>query len=321
MTLANSDNTTNTSIVSVRNRQLFTETGERFFLRGLAFPTPQDPNYYNESAWIQVLHQIKDTLQLDINTIRVYRMDPFTNYSGFFRAAQELGLYVIVPLTAGDGAGNLDRTVAAPKCYNATLFHYGVACLNNYLQYPNALAGVVGNEVMNNIKTWRSAPCVKAYGRDLQTYLQQHFVSRPFPLLYTAQDSGIGAAVTNVDAMRLTANYLSCRDDDDTSEVGGEGMEISPIDIFGINVESWCSSIASFRYNDDGTIGSYYKLYQALYNVSTALVLSEMGCPQSYFNRDNGVPDKTRSWNQISVVKGNMSDTWSGFCAYAYSGR
>jgi hypothetical protein len=55
-------------------------------------------------------------------------------------------------------------------------------------------------------------------------------------------------------------------------------------------------------------------------NVSTALIFSEMGCPQSLFNRDNKFPDKTRTWKNIPVVLGNMSDSWSGFVAYAYDG-
>ena len=51
--------------------------------------------------------------------------------------------------------------------------------------------------------------------------------------------------------------------------------------------------------------------------------LSEMGCPHSHFDRDDPkrrAPDGARDWKQISVVTNEMSDSWSGFVAYAYDG-
>ena len=44
-----------------------------------------------------------------------------------------------------------------------------------------------------------------------------------------------------------------------------------------------------------------------------------MGCPQSRFNRDNGL-QQTRDWKEVPVILNQMADTWSGFCAYAYDG-
>jgi len=160
---------------------------------------------------------------------------------------------------------------------------------------------------MNDLKTWKAAPCIKAYVRDLK----RHMTTRKLPLLYTAQDAGVGAAVTNVKAMQLTLDYLTC--------TTSNKMNAS-IDILGINVESWCSSTGTFQHNDDGSIGSYYLLWNGLHNSSIPLVFAEMGCPHSLFNRDNNISDKTRDWNQVSTVLNDMADTWSGFSAYTYDG-
>lgn len=126
--------TITTSVVSVQGRYFYNEDGSRFFIKGIAFPAPTKSHSYNETAWIDVLRQIKVTLEADINTIRLYRMDPRIDYSGFFDYAASLGVYVLVPLTSVSGDGILDRTLAAPKCYSHKLLEYGVACLENYMQ-------------------------------------------------------------------------------------------------------------------------------------------------------------------------------------------
>jgi len=163
---------------------------------------------------------------------------------------------------------------------------------------------------MDSLMAWKAAPCIKAYVRDLKLYMQQN-MERQLPLVYTAQDNGIGAAVTAPEAMRLTANYLSCQSDK------GDPT----IDVFGINVESWCSSTGTFEKNDDGSEGTYYSLWKALDNTTVALIFAEMGCAHSLFNRDNHIADKNRDWKQVPVVLNDMADTWSGFSAYTYDGN
>jgi hypothetical protein len=315
--------------VSVRGRYLYKEDGSRFFMKGIAFPVSY---HYNETAWIHVLRQLKVELLLDeINAVRLYHMDPAVDYSGFFHEAERLKVYVLVPLTAVSGHGVLDRNKPPPACYDQRLYEYGVAALNNYLQYPNALAGIVGNEVMNSLATWSAAPCIKAYVRDLKAYMRHNFC-RSLPLMYTAQDAGIGAAVKAHDNVRLTEQYLSCSSSSTSSNPPADDLIVSSadgeeedaaasIDIFGVNVESWCSSYNTFELNEDGSTGSYYKLWEELHGSTSVLVFAEMGCPRSHYNRDNALADKTRDWKQIPVVLHEMSDAWSGFCAYAYDGN
>lgn len=314
-------------IISVRGPYLYQRDGTRFFVKGVAFPVSVVETY-NATAWVGILQQLNSLMGLEhYNTVRIYRMDPGIDYSEFFRAAAKLGVYVLVPLTAQWGDGVMDRRVPAPGCYDRKLFEYGVACLRNYLRCPNVLAGLLANEVMDSRQdSWRAAPCIKAYGRDLKLYMRRHNM-RPLPLIYAAQHSGIGQ-VGDVGTMWLTLNYLTCSDGGGKSSSNLLLQDASsspppPVDIFGVNVESWCSSRASFVFNEDGSASSYYSLWLGLHQSTVPLVFTEMGCSHVQFDRDNGLhtPEGTRNWKQVEAVLHEMSDTWSGFCAYGYYGN
>jgi hypothetical protein len=299
--------------IHVRGKHLYKSDGTPFFVKGIAFPTPPEimtakQNYgYDAKSWLAILHQLRD-LGLEFNTIRLYRLHASVDYSEFFRGAAELGVYVIVPLTSAEGPGVLDRKLAAPKCYKSKLFVYGARAVREYLKYPNVLAGMVGNEVMNDEKAWLAAPCIRAYARDLKVFMDamvsEGVSDRTLPLIYAAQDSvTVGGATVNKDAvMRLTVDYLSCAEEGKGAAVADltgkdSALEFetfsdnkfgqSPIDIYGVNIESWCSSTQDFFNNPDGTPGSYYSLWQALRNSSIPIIFSEMGCPHSQFDRDD----------------------------------
>lgn len=274
-------------------------------------------------------------------------MDCRFNYSSFLNRAAELGIYVLVPLTTVSGPGVLSRTVDAPLCYPRKLFEYGATCMDKFWEYPNVIAGVVGNEVMNNLKAWRAAPCVKAYLDDLAMY--GNHISRKrnqrqsLPLLYATQHDSPIAQQLPEEAIKLTFDYLSCKTEDK--------KRIENSLLYGINIESWCSSLQSFEYEENGVDeSSYHLLWKTLYKgtktqtimdavtgkveskevptispkpLSVPLVFSEMGCSKYLFNRDNGLmkPSLARDWKQIPVVLSlPMSDEMSGFIAYAYDG-
>lgn len=319
-------------IVTVQNKYLF-RNGQRFFIKGMAFPIQTPPPTKRKGAdirgWIQVLEQVAS--ETEINTIRVYDMDcqhqqnnNNNNYDKFLQRAAELGIYVLVPLTASSGPGVLSRDLAAPACYSRALYQYGTACLDRFSKHPNVLGGLIGNEVMNSLETWPAAPCIQAYARDMQRYMNNMMNNNntknnkdqhhKLPLIYAAQHDSIGAAILPAQAMKLTLDYLSCQ--------VNESDPLLAVDVFGINVESWCSSLQTFKYNEDGfSVGSYYDLWETLHNISIPLLFSEMGCSKKYFNRDNGLATGARDWKQIPVVLDDMGDLFSGFCAYAYDGN
>jgi Glucanosyltransferase len=330
--------------ISVQGRYLVydSDPSRRFSVQGMAFPiTPSAKSVYDESGWMAVLDQIAETT--DVNTVRVYSMNCSAaavhenRYQGFLEHAASLGIYVMVPLTSATGPGVLERTSKAPKCYTPHLYQHGTRCLSMFLQHPNVLAGLVGNEVMNSVKTWTSAPCIKAYAADLKRYMHTinknntnntsatAIAARILPLAYAAQHDSITAQITPDESMKLTLDYLTCRPDDD-DDVGRQQQDDNGIDVFGINVESWCSSLQTFHYNEDGiTETAYYRLWQKLRNASVALMFTEMGCSKMLFDRDNGLQlnksAPVRDWRQVPIVLHAMVDVFSGFCAYTYSGN
>jgi hypothetical protein len=320
---------TENDVVSVEGRLLVKNNGsspERFLMEGIAFPVPIPwPRYGRVSlkGWTDVLEQLAN--ETEINTIRVYELncrlvdEDFIHQ--FLDKAAELGLYVVVPLTATRRGGVLDRSKIAPHCYSSRLYRYGKRCVDLFSPHPNVLAGMIGNEVMNSLTSWPAAPCVRSYARDLQLYMADATAigktPRVLPLTYAAQHDSIGAAVLPAEAMQLTMDALSCR-------IPGIQEDERGIDIFGINIESWCSSLQTFEHNENGiSVSSYYKLWQVFQNTSSIpLLFTEMGCPKRDFNKKNGIlPQKARDWAQLPVVLDDMADTFSGFCAYAYDGN
>ena len=332
-------------IVAVQGRYLVTRGKEgnnheqqqqqqqqRFLMQGMAFPIApashdKRMDNYDAAGWIAVLEQL--AADTDINTVRIYELDCRQPrlYESFLQRAADLGIYVLIPLTTVSGKGVLNRNRRAPHCYNQTLYDYGRTCMDLMNRHANILAGLIGNEVMNSLETWPAAPCIQAYARDLKLYTANQAVTAgwrrtQFPLIYAAQHDSPTASVLPNDAMKLTQQYLACRHDDGGGGGSHSANDEPYVDIFGINVESWCSSLQTFAYEEDGTTESqYHALYETLRQTAAIpVVFTEMGCSQALFNRDNGLP-QIRDWHQVPAVLQDMVDTWSGFCAYTYDGN
>ena len=145
----------------------------------------------------------------------------------------------------------------------------------------------------------------------------------------------------------MTFDYLSCHS-------ANAEDSFRPLDntvMFGINIESWCSSLQTFEYEENGVDeSSYHSLWRTLFKgtklettmdavttevtvqeiptispkpLAVPIVFSEMGCSKYLFNRDNGLqqPSLARYWKQIPVVLDQpLSDEMSGFIAYGYDG-
>lgn len=302
--------------VIVQGRYLVYEANpsHRFLVKGMAFPVPLDIDSYNEEGWIAVLKQLRGWSS-DLNTLRIYQMNvKHHDYSRFLQAAADFGFYLFLPLTTIAGDGLLNRNLAAPKCYTRELYRYGQTVVDVTGPYHNVIGGILGNEVMNSLESWKAAPCVLAYARDLKRTMITNN-SSGFALMYTMQHDAIGAVLTAAETVALTEQYLTECGGDDSFSSGG-------IDLLGINIETWCSSRQEFATNEDDSLGPYLDLYQTLHNRTTVpLLFSELGCSKVEFNRDNGLIKGSRDWKQLSVILGrDMVDTWSGFIAYAYDG-
>lgn len=313
-----SEEITSLDRVVVRGKYLVYERDPsiRFRMRGMAFPVPHPETSYHQDGWISVLKQLRQASS-ELNTLRLYRISHPDEMDGFYQAAAQLGFYLLVPLTSAQGSGVLPRDKVAPHCYRPQLYEYGVEMIDFVMNHPNIVGGIIGNEVLNSLRDWPSAPCLLAYARDLKRYAPD------FPLMYTTQHDGITVEVTPARTAKLLVDYLTCHGGDDEGTAG-----FAKIDLFGINIESWCSSRQTFEENEDGSMGSYLDVYKYLQNTTIPVIFSELGCGQNYFDRDNGLGTplegtvglKAREWNQIHVVETEMVDTFSGYLAYAYDG-
>ena len=119
------------------------------------------------------------------------------------------------PLTTIPGSGVLSQTNDAPLCYPQKMFKNGTASMNKFWEYPNIIDGVVGNEIMNNLRSWRAAPCVKACLDDLVMYGNHISISGigngqwPCCCHYSIKLS-IAEQLSN-DATKLTFDYHFCK--------------------------------------------------------------------------------------------------------------
>jgi len=175
--------------------------------------------------------------------------------------------------------------------------------------YNNTLAIVIGNEFFMGAHTFTAASVFKAYARDIKAYMKMcnedhnspsrgHM--RQIPIMYAARDFG---DVINKEVM----SYLKC------------GSASISIDIYGLNVERWCSPTEEHAY--DGV----HKMVEDA-DLPGAFMFSEMGCPQNLVSdppegqtcRTAGTLEHCcpRNWNQVPdfFTKFTM---FSGFSAYA----
>ena len=83
---------------------------------------------------------------------------------------------------------------------------------------------------------------------------------KTLPLIYATQHDSPSAEQLPDEAIKLTLDYLSCINSnsshgDNNKEEGEMGKNSNILDntfIFGINIESWCSSLQTFEYEEDG---------------------------------------------------------------------
>lgn len=290
----------NLAPINVTGQHLYdSKTGEQFHLKGIGFPNIPEPFDVNE--WIRVLQRIKN-LGPQINAIRIY--EPPTCAVGmtvgcfepFMREADRLRVYVLI---AGSGSSwgyfpdhEESCTPTTPQgCYRTgNVLGFGRDIIRNF-NFPNTLGIVIVNEMENNIL---SLPALKAYARDLKTYMTMCNTfndsatkgnMRQIPLVYAALDLGTD--------LYDEADYLFC------------GAFNSSIDIFGLNIERWMS--------DEGG--------RTQYDMINSKVKKRMW-PGAYIHTEEGGPLEGvfhRSWKQIP----GFFKSWpsiDGFMAYTYNG-
>ncbi|ETP46430.1 hypothetical protein F442_07333 [Phytophthora nicotianae P10297] len=218
-------------IITKGNKFFDSESGLEFRLKGMAYyPRPNsgemaDVSNYDwaadehEAVWKPHLEVMKD---LGVNTIRLYSIDPSLSHDKFMCACSEAGIYVLVGLTAPcENCSILDYV--PPKCYPDDLFTRGQMVYNAFAVYDNTLGFSVGNEnnlqVENGADGTTTAPCVKAFLRDMRSYAASCTRSvRQVPL---------GLDIADIPPREQWISYYDCPVDDDEN-TRAEWMGFNP---------------------------------------------------------------------------------------------
>jgi len=318
-------------------------TGERFFAKGVAY-NPRNEKYDHSfgpsvevKGWndtcvpgkAKTLEYTADTQADDLekywsadleaianmgaNTVRLYNVDPSKDHTKFMKKAESLGLYVIVPLN-GKEWGYLPA-FPAPDCYTQTIEGYGNVGVNalsfakqvvkQFSEFPNTLLFTIANEVPQNDKNgWAAFPCVKALTRDVHQYQKNCSNSmRRIPLIYSDVDMGPPDRVE-------VAEYLTCSLE----------SEDDAVDVYGLNVYSWCDE----AYPGDGKkdnfkYSPYYEIHKDFKNFAAPLLFTEFGCNLGNFKTKCPYTGG-RTWPEIKHLTGeDMGEVVSGAVAFQWS--
>ncbi|KAG7697633.1 hypothetical protein KL930_000312 [Ogataea haglerorum] len=263
------------------NAFLNSETGERFYIRGVDYQPGGSSNLTDPLADVDVCSRdIPYFKDLGLNTIRVYSVDNTLSHSECMEKLADAGIYLILDVTTpGTSISRSD-----PNCsYNADFLQNIFATVDAFANYTNVLGFFAGNEVVNNEDVLFTAPYIKATVRDLKKYIKARDY-RQIPVGYSAAD---------VASVRLElAEYLNCGND-----------STARIDMLGINDYSWCghSSFTQSGYSEK------VKMYSGF---SVPMFLSEYGCNTQ----------GTREFTEVaSIYSTQMSSVFSGGLVYEYS--
>ncbi|RYP18891.1 hypothetical protein DL765_003679 [Monosporascus sp. GIB2] len=262
------------SPISVKGAKLYDEEGNQFFIKGVAYAFSYIVDPLLDTSQCQIdAGLIKD---LGANTIRVYTVDGSQNHDGCMQAFRSQGIYVWVDLPS---PGMVINRIY-PE-WTMQMFYNWSATIDAFAGYDNTLAFTVGNEVIVDTDTSVVAPYVKAAVRDLKAFRERRGY-RAIPLAYTANDS--------VFVRKVTAEYFACGDPSEA------------IELFGVNVYSWCGQSDYYKSKFD-------ELYEEFQEMNIPLAFSETGCDS-----------EERKFSEVAAILGPVFQAvFSGSVVYTWA--
>jgi len=274
-----------------------------------------------EERWSADLEAIAN---LGANTVRLFNLDAGKDHTKFMTKAASLGLYVIIPLNSKD-FGFLPA-FPSPDCYTRNLtfkvrgsdgvereygnvgvnvLSYAKQIVKEFSKFPHTLFFTVNNEfAMNDKNGFAGFQCVKALTRDIHQYQESCAGGmRRVPLIYSDYDMG-------PPDRKEIAQYLSCELE----------SKDDAIDVYGLNVYSWCNEgypDGSGKFNFE--YSPYKDIRSDFQDFSAPVVFTEFGCTGGDFMTD--CPYKGgRTWPDVKYMTGKeMGEIISGAIAYTYS--
>ncbi|CCF60441.1 hypothetical protein KAFR_0K00860 [Kazachstania africana CBS 2517] len=280
--LAIAANSTVATIEVTGNAFFNSDTGDRFYIRGVDYQPGGSSNLTDPLADTNVcLRDLPYFQKLGINTVRVYTVDNSLSHDDCMNAFADAGIYLILDVNTPDASINRN----SPACsYNAAYLQNVFATIDAFANYTNVLGFFAGNEVINDSNNTNAATYVKAVVRDMKNYIKARNY-RTIPVGYSAAD-----IVSN---RVLIAEYLNCGND-----------SMARLDMFGVNDYSWCGH-SSF------TVSGWSEKVKLYDGYSKPMFLSEFGC--------NEVVD-SRPFTEIEALYNvEMTSVFSGGLVYEYT--
>ncbi|KAK6457863.1 uncharacterized protein RJT20DRAFT_125736 [Scheffersomyces xylosifermentans] len=277
-------------IVAIGNKFFNSKTGEQFFIKGIAyqrsrregevFDRTKEPPYVDSLAdTTTCLRDLENLIELGVNVVRVYSIDPNANHDACMKAFSREGIYVLADLSESETSINRDS-----PAWDVTLYNRYTAVVDALHKYDNVLGFFAGNEVTNSVDNTNAAPFVRAAIRDVKKYITLSGF-RKIPVGYASND--------DPEIRKDIANYFVCENSD---------SRCSGADFFGINTYEWCG------YSTYATSG-YRELTYEFNQYPIPVFFSEYGC-----NTIN-----PRPFTEIETLYGStMTKVWSGGIAYEY---
>ncbi|KAJ7190725.1 1,3-beta-glucanosyltransferase, partial [Mycena pura] len=269
--------------VSRTGKYLYTEDGNRFFIKGIAYQTQIADNLADGAACARDLPFLQ---KLGVNAIRAYSASSSLDHDECMSALSNAGIYVmqvfaisLAPPSEHTLNGSIDTTLPT---WSTNILDQYLRTIDAFEKYDNVLAYNVGNEVVKPSAT-QAAPFVLAAARDVRAYLNSIGSSA---LVGYASIDGSSTFVQDI------AGFFACDRSGDTAS----------IDLFGLNNYEWCGNAPNTTFD---------KLNQEFGDYPVAAYFSEFGS-------ENCNPNP-RVWTEIPVMFSTpMSNVWSGGLAFSY---
>lgn len=240
----------------IGNKFFDSVSGKQFFMKGIAYQPSRsleelesakgtyDTKYIDPLADPEIcLRDIPYLKELNVNTIRVYSIDPTKPHDECMEAFAAAGIYLLLDLSEPDLSIPRDKPT-----WDVNIWNRYKDVVDAMQKYPNVLGFFAGNEVTNDKTNTDASPFVKAAIRDVKNYIKSKKYRR-IPVGYSSND--------DAETREHLAQYFAC----------GEICA----DFYGINMYEWCG------YSSFGTSG-YKERTEEFEDYPLPIFFSEFGC-------------------------------------------
>ncbi|QDS77965.1 hypothetical protein FKW77_001745 [Venturia effusa] len=243
--------------IVVKGSKFFYKTnGTEFFIQGVAYQQDYSTNgsasTTSNSAYTDPLADadrcrvdIPLMKELNMNTIRVYAVDPTLDHTTCMQLLQDNGIYIVADL--GQPGLSINRDTPA---WNTELYNRYISVVDMFAPYTNVIGFFAGNEVSNNKTNTDASAFVKAAVRDTKAHIKAQNYREMYVGYATNDDADIRADMEK---------YFNC------------GNPEEAIDFWGYNIYSWCGD-SSF------TESGYDQRVAEFRNYSVPTFFAEYGC-------------------------------------------